>query len=233
MTAEITTGRVNTARNTETVTKSKKSMINRGMYSHASEEWETPRDFFDALNADFHFTLDLCATPANAKCGRYFTKEDDALSQQWVGVCWMNPPYGREIGRWLKKAYESAPYGATVVCLLPARTDTAWWHDYVLPYATAIQFVRGRLRFSGKDPAPFPSVLIFFGCFPEYTLTAGTGYSAGFSPTETGGKHLRTGFVKYSTPARATFSTTCTPERGLWAGAGINISSRCEEKQRD
>jgi len=232
MTARFTPHRANAVGNIEHI--GKQSMMNRGMFSHSSEEWETPRDFFDSLNADFHFTLDVCATPANAKCARYFTKEEDGLSRRWEGVCWMNPPYGREIDRWLWKAYESALKGAVVVCLLPARTDTAWWHDCVLLRATGIQFVRGRLRFSGtKDPAPFPSVLVFFGCFPEYTLTAGTGYSAGFSPAETGGKHLRTGFVEYSTPARATFSTTCTPERGLWAGAGINISSRCEEKQRD
>jgi phage N-6-adenine-methyltransferase len=185
MTTAITAGRVNTARNTESVKKSKNNMINRGMYSHASEEWETPQDFFDTLNADFHFTLDLCATPANTKCELYFTKENDALSQRWNGVCWMNPPYGREIERWLRKAYESALEGATVVCLLPARTDTAWWHDYVLPYAAAIQFVRGRLRFSGKDSAPFPSVLVFFGYFPENGLTAGTGYPGKFMPVKT------------------------------------------------
>jgi site-specific DNA-methyltransferase (adenine-specific) len=105
----------------------------------------------------------------------------------------MNPPYGREIDKWLRKAYESALKGAVVVCLLPARTATAWWHDCVLPCAAAVQFVRGRLRFSGmKDPAPFPSVLALFGCFPEEALVAVDSFPADYSAppykSETGGK---------------------------------------------
>jgi phage N-6-adenine-methyltransferase len=137
--------------------------LNRGMFSSASEEWETPQKFFDAVDAVFHFTLDVCAAHDNAKCDRYYTREDDGLSRVWRGVCWMNPPYGREISLWVKKAYESSlTDGAVVVCLLPARTDTRWWHDYVLCHAERIWFVRGRLRFSGKGSAPFPSALIVF-----------------------------------------------------------------------
>jgi phage N-6-adenine-methyltransferase len=140
------------------------SKLNRGMFSSASDEWETPQDFFDAVDAVFHFTLDVCATRANAKCERYFTKAEDGLSETWKGVCWMNPPYGREISLWVRKAYESSLYAGTiVVCLLPARTDTAWWHDYVIPNAESVNFIRGRLWFSNKGPAPFPSALVLFG----------------------------------------------------------------------
>ncbi len=107
-------------------------MINVGMYSSKSDNWETPQWLFDRLNDWYGFETDVCAIPENAKCERYFTPEQDGLAQEWTGVCWMNPPYGRKIGDWVKKAYESAKAGATVVCLLPARTDTAWWHDYVM-----------------------------------------------------------------------------------------------------
>jgi len=130
-------------------------------FSSATDEWPTPQDFFDRLNEEFHFTLDVCATPENAKCPRYYTKRENGLLQKWEGVCWMNPPYGREIGKWVKKAYESALDGATVVCLLPARTDTSWWHDYCMK--GEIRFVRGRLKFGdANENAPFPSVVVVF-----------------------------------------------------------------------
>jgi len=140
--------------------------MNQGMFTSSSDEWETPQEFFDAVNAVFHFDLDVCATKANAKCKRYFTKDEDGLSQLWRGTCWMNPPYGREISLWVRKAYESSlEVGTIVVCLLPARTDTQWWHDYVISHAKSIGFIRGRLKFSGKGPAPFPSALVMFGHF--------------------------------------------------------------------
>lgn len=136
-------------------------MLNKAMYSSASDEWETPQNLFDDLNARFHFQMDVCATPQNAKCQRFFTKEQNGLLQDWGGICWMNPPYGREIGQWMQKAYESAQSGATVVCLVPARTDTAWWHDYAM--RGEITFIRGRLKFgNAKNSAPFPSALIVF-----------------------------------------------------------------------
>lgn len=123
-------------------------MNNDLMFSSKTDLWETPQDFFDKLNRRFQFETDVCALPENAKCARYFTPEQDGLKQEWTGVCWMNPPYGREIGKWVKKAYESAEQNlATVVCLLPARTDTAWFHDYAL--RGQIDFVRGRLKFGG------------------------------------------------------------------------------------
>lgn len=130
-------------------------------FSSATDSWETPQPTFDPLNAEFHFDTDVCATKENAKCKRYFTPTDDGLSQRWEGVCWMNPPYGREIGKWVKKPYESASTGATIVCLLPARTDTAWWHDYCAK--GEIRFIRGRLKFGGhKNSAPFPSCVVVF-----------------------------------------------------------------------
>lgn len=132
-------------------------------FSSTTPEWSTPQDFFDELDKEFSFDTDVCATPENTKCPfSFYTKEDDGLSINWTGVCWMNPPYGRTIGLWVKKAYESSLSGATVVCLLPARTDTKYFHDYCLPYGE-IRFIRGRLKFGGsKNSAPFPSMVVVF-----------------------------------------------------------------------
>ena len=137
-------------------------------FSSKTDLWSTPQDLFDRLDAIHGFTLDVCATPENAKCEWFFTKEDDGLSKDWWdNVCWMNPPYGREISKWVKKAHEASTPdwqhgGAKVVCLLPARTDTRWWHDYVIPYGK-IEFIKGRLKFGGhKNNAPFPSAVVIF-----------------------------------------------------------------------
>lgn len=105
--------------------------INAGMFTSTTDCWETPQDFFDRLDAEYHFTLDACALPQNAKCERYYTPEQDGLSQPWRGTVWCNPPYGRQIGRWVEKAAESTAAGATVVMLLPARTDTRWFHRWI------------------------------------------------------------------------------------------------------
>jgi phage N-6-adenine-methyltransferase len=132
-------------------------------FSSESVEWYTPQDFFDKLDAEFAFTLDPCCTHENAKCAMHFTKEDDGLQQSWHGqTVFMNPPYGREIGQWMKKAYDSCNQnGATVVCLVPARTDTAWWHDYAMK--GEIRFIRGRLKFGGAAfNAPFPCAVVVF-----------------------------------------------------------------------
>lgn len=138
-------------------------MSSKAMFSSEKDTWETPEEFFATYNARFGFDVDVCALPENAKCSRFFTPQVDGLRQEWRGTCWMNPPYGRQIGAWVQKAYLSArDNGATVVCLLPARTDTAWFQDYVLPYAE-IEFVRGRIKFVGaKDSAPFPSCVAIF-----------------------------------------------------------------------
>lgn len=134
-------------------------MNNDLFFSSRSEEWETPQDFFEQIDKEFHFNLDACATAENAKCDKYYTKEQDGLSQEWNGIVWCNPPYGRSIGMWVKKAYESK---ATVVLLVPARTDTKWFHDYVLGKAE-VRFVKGRLKFGGcKNSAPFPSMVVVY-----------------------------------------------------------------------
>ena len=134
-------------------------------YSSKTDLWETPKALFDQWDQRFHFDLDVCAVPENAKCARYFTPEQNGLAQEWRGTCWMNPPYGRQIGKWVRKAAEAAQMGATVVALLPARTDTAWWHDYVM--GNEVVFLRGRIYFldatgNAPDRAPFPSVIVIF-----------------------------------------------------------------------
>ena len=131
-------------------------------FSSATDLWATPQSLFDELNYEFHFTLDVCAIPDNAKCPMFYSPAEDGLSQPWTGVCWMNPPYGRAIGLWVARAYRAALTGATVVALLPARTDTTWWHDYVVK-AKDIRFLRGRIRFGeAKYSAPFPSAVVVF-----------------------------------------------------------------------
>jgi len=133
-------------------------------YSSKSNEWATPQNLFDELNDEFKFTLDPCATDENAKCSKYFTIEDDGLSKDWSNeVVFMNPPYGREIKKWIKKAYEESLNGATVVCLIPARTDTTYWHDFIFNKANDIRFLRGRLKFgNSKNSAPFPSAIVVY-----------------------------------------------------------------------
>jgi phage N-6-adenine-methyltransferase len=127
----------------------------------------TPQDFFDALDAEFHFDLDVCATSENAKCERFYRLgiAGGGLAAPWNehgDVAWMNPPYGRDIGKWVQKAREEQLLGITVVALLPARTDTKWFQDSVLPYAE-LRWVRGRLKFGGsKNSAPFPSVVAVY-----------------------------------------------------------------------
>lgn len=137
-------------------------MNNAVMFSSKTDLWETPQDFFESLNKEFHFTLDVCALPENAKCERYYTPEQDGLSLPWEGVCWCNPPYGRDVWRWISAGYTASVGGATVVMLLPARTDTRWFHDWIYGKAE-IRFLRGRLKFGGsKNSAPFPSMVVVF-----------------------------------------------------------------------
>lgn len=147
--------------------------INNGLFTSNTDLWSTPQDFFYELDKEFHFNLDVCALPENAKCESFFTPQDDGLSKEWTGVCWMNPPYGRGIGRWVQKAYESSLRGATVVCLVPARTDTYWWHNYCMK-ADEIRFVKGRLKFGGsKWNAPFPNAIVIFkGSMSNITVSS-------------------------------------------------------------
>lgn len=135
------------------------------MFSSNSNEWETPQDFYNMLNKEFDFDLDPCCTEQNKKCEKHFTIFENGLAQDWSGhTIFMNPPYGREIGVWVKKAYEeSRKPNTTVVCLIPARTDTNYWHDYIFGKAKDIRFIRGRLKFGCcKNAAPFPSAVIVF-----------------------------------------------------------------------
>jgi phage N-6-adenine-methyltransferase len=144
--------------------------------SSKSDEWETPKDFFKKYDNIYNFEIDVTATDENHLVDNYWTIDDDALSKDWEGKsCWMNPPYGRQIGKFMKKAYEESLMGATVVCLVPSRTDTIWWHDYAMK--GEIEFIRGRLKFVNRtfpswrpdgnfkiSAAPFPcSVIVFNG----------------------------------------------------------------------
>ncbi len=137
----------------------KKSM--ETMFSSSTPEWATPQWLFDILNSRYHFTLDACATEENHKVDNYFTPNQDGLKQKWWGRVYCNPPYGREIGKWIKKASES---DCLVVMLLPARTDTQYFHDFIYKKKNVeIEFLKGRLKFNdGKNPAPFPSMIVVF-----------------------------------------------------------------------
>ena len=138
--------------------------VNKALCTSNTSEYSTPQEFFDELDKEFHFDLDPCATEANAKCKRYYTKAQDGLSQRWSGSVFMNPPYGRQVGKWVRKAYEASFLGASVVvCLLPARTDTKWFHTYCV--RGKVRFIRGRLEFeseSGCGRSPFPSMVVVF-----------------------------------------------------------------------
>ncbi|USL87138.1 methylase [Staphylococcus phage Sazerac] len=133
-------------------------------YSSKSNEWNTPDDLFYKLNDIYKFTLDPCSTHENAKCYKHFTIEENGLEQDWSGnIVFMNPPYGRDIKKWIKKAYTESLKDAKVVCLIPARTDTVYWHDYIFGKAAHIHFLKGRLKFSNsKDSAPFPSAIVVY-----------------------------------------------------------------------
>jgi phage N-6-adenine-methyltransferase len=135
------------------------------MFSSKSNEWSTPQDTFDRLNEEFNFTLDPCATDENHKCEKYYTIEDDGLLQDWSGESvFVNPPYGRGIKDWVKKAYEeSQKPNTTVVMLIPARTETTYQQAFIFPYAKAVLFIKGRLKFGGhKNAAPFPSQVVIY-----------------------------------------------------------------------
>jgi len=135
------------------------------MFSSETDLWATPQDFFDELDKEFHFTLDPCATPENAKCKKYYTVKEDGLKQDWQGeTVFCNPPYGKAIKNWVKKCYEESRKPNTiVVMLIPARTDTTYFHEYIYKKAKEIRFVKGRLKFGGsKNSAPFPSMVVVF-----------------------------------------------------------------------
>ena len=136
--------------------------MNTGLFTSNTPEWATPQAFFNELNKEFHFTLDPCSTHENAKCAKHYTKADDGLSKSWGGeIVFCNPPYGKELPHWVKKCRFESRH-AKVVMLIPARTDTRWFHDHIYGKAE-IRFIKGRLKFNdGKQAAPFPSMLVIF-----------------------------------------------------------------------
>ena len=140
-------------------------MNTEAMFSSKKNNWATPKQFFDKLDDEFHFTLDPCADDFNHKCERYYTEKQDGLKQDWSGeTVFCNPPYGREIGKWVKKCFEEVYCGSCkcAVLLLPARTETRWFHDYIYNKAE-IRFIKGRLRFGGSSVnAPFPSMVVVY-----------------------------------------------------------------------
>lgn len=142
-------------------------MLNKGLFTSKKDDWETPQKLFEELNKEFIFDVDVAASDGNAKMPNYFTKEDDALVQNWNGNVFCNPPYGRDLRKWIEKAYEEylRDPERTIVLLIPARTDTSYWHDFVF-YKAEIRFLRGRLKFEvggeSKDAAPFPSALVIY-----------------------------------------------------------------------
>jgi phage N-6-adenine-methyltransferase len=147
--------------------RSQASKTSTGKYEEYC--WETPQEFFHKLNDEFGFTLDVCANEENHKCDIYYSEKDDGLKRDWGNnICWMNPPYGSKISKWVQKAFEESRNGAIVVCLLPARTDTRWWWDYCIK--GEIRFIKGRLKFKGRNkkgqsvnyPASFPSAIVIF-----------------------------------------------------------------------
>lgn len=146
------------------------------MFSSKSDEWETPQELFNELNKQFNFTLDPCSTDENHKCNKYYTQNNDGLKQNWENeIVFCNPPYGNSISKWVEKCYKESLKGATIVMLIPSRTDTKWQHKYIFEYAKAICFIKGRLKFINRllpswnedgnfniSSAPFPSQIVVF-----------------------------------------------------------------------
>jgi site-specific DNA-methyltransferase (adenine-specific) len=137
-------------------------------FSSKTNEWYTPKEVFEPLHKEFNFTLDPCCTKYSAKCKKFYTEDDDGLSKDWSeDTVFVNPPYGRQIKDWVKKSYTESKKGATVVMLIPARTDTSYWHDYIFNKASDIRFIRGRIKFERQDgtlgdSCPFPVAIIVF-----------------------------------------------------------------------
>lgn len=153
-------------------------MKNKALFTSNKQDWETPKDIFERLNSKYHFDLDAAASHQNAKLPNYFTADDDALQQEWQGNVFCNPPYSRQLGKWLAKAWQEHQRdpNRVIVFLIPARTDTSYWHDYIFNKAE-IEFLRGRIKFedngNSKDAAPFPSAIVIYGNPPTNTTVGG------------------------------------------------------------
>ena len=153
--------------------------MNNVHYSSKTVEWETPQWFFDSLNEEFRFTLDAAANHTNRKCEKYLTEDQNGLDADWHGTVWLNPPYGREIGKWVDKAMLEAEKGATVVCLIPAKTETRWWAkfwDYEKHRPVEgceVRFIFKRLQFGNSGiNAPFPCAVVIFRSHPGLDSTS-------------------------------------------------------------
>lgn len=139
--------------------------VNKGLFSSNKDDWRTPKWLFNALHNHFKFDLDVCSDEKNALSPKYYTKENSCLNKNWETCNFMNPPYGREISKFVEKAYDEwRNNNCTIVALLPARTDTKWFHHYIYQIAD-ITFIKGRLKFEGGEklaPAPFPSMIVIW-----------------------------------------------------------------------
>ena len=133
-------------------------------YSSKSNEWNTPDDLYNKLEKEFNFTLDPCTNGENNKCDKFYTEKENGLIQDWSkDIVFMNPPYGRQISQWIEKAYNESLKGSKVVCLIPSRTDTKYWHDFIFNKASEVRFIKGRLKFGdSKNSAPFPSAIVVY-----------------------------------------------------------------------
>ena len=133
-------------------------------FSSKTNEWNTPDDLYNKLDNEFNFTLDPCTNGENNKCDKFYTEKENGLIQDWSkDIVFMNPPYGREISQWIEKAYNESLKGSKVVCLIPSRTDTKYWHDFIFNKASEIRFIKGRLKFgNSKNSAPFPSAIVVY-----------------------------------------------------------------------
>ena len=133
-------------------------------FSSKTNEWNTPDDLYNILYKEFNFTLDPCTNGLNNKCDKFYTEKENGLIHDWSkDIVFMNPPYGRQIRQWVEKAYNESLKGSKVVCLIPSRTDTKYWHDFIFNKASEVRFIKGRLKFGdSKNSAPFPSAIIVY-----------------------------------------------------------------------
>ncbi len=141
--------------------------IGENSFKSKSEEYETPKEIFESLQREFNLQLDVCATRENTKCKKFYDKEDNALIQDWwrFGNFWMNPPFGRQLKKWVQKAYEESQKGVTGVCILPVRSNTLWWHKYIIDTKVEVRFLKGEIKFSNhKRGLWLPFAIVIFRC---------------------------------------------------------------------
>lgn len=139
--------------------------IDTNSFKSKSVEYSTPLEIVEPLKKEFNLKLDVCATQDNKKCEEFYTKEDNALIQDWYkfGNCWMNPPWSRELKKWVEKAYQESQKGATIVCLLPVRSNTIWWHKLIINTNTEVRFLKGEIKFNGMDRGLWlPCAIVIF-----------------------------------------------------------------------